>query len=219
VNPVNPRRSQKKSGYLSSMAFELLLGTGRDDQISYLRRQEAPQTAHALDFAYLIGDALFELLVKFDNVLSSLAKFAEKARVLNSNHCLGSKVLHKRDLLVVKGANILTVDGDCADQNPLLEHWHDKKGSSATLIDESDKRSKTRLVSSFQPEVRDMNAPFRHHKTCERNVRHIGLDNQCVAAPRVHIGWFTMPRDCPEGFFLPKEKITKLCFANVRGAG
>jgi hypothetical protein len=30
------------------MAFELLLSAGRDDQISYLRGQEAPQPAHAL---------------------------------------------------------------------------------------------------------------------------------------------------------------------------
>ena len=47
------------------MAFELLLRPRRDDQISHLRRQEAPQPAHAFDFAYLVGDALFELLVEF----------------------------------------------------------------------------------------------------------------------------------------------------------
>ena len=45
------------------MAFELLLAPRCNDQISHLRRQEAPQPAHALDFAYLVGDALFELLV------------------------------------------------------------------------------------------------------------------------------------------------------------
>jgi hypothetical protein len=28
--------------------------------ISHLRRQEAPQPAHAVDFTYLVGDALFE---------------------------------------------------------------------------------------------------------------------------------------------------------------
>ena len=45
------------------MAFQLLLATGSDDQVSHLRRQEAPQPAHAFDFAYLVGDAMFELLV------------------------------------------------------------------------------------------------------------------------------------------------------------
>ena len=48
------------------MAFELLLSTGRDNQISHLRRKEAPQPAHALDFTYLVGDALFELMVQCD---------------------------------------------------------------------------------------------------------------------------------------------------------
>jgi hypothetical protein len=45
------------------MAFELLLGPRRNDQIGYLRRQETPQPAHALDFAYLVGDALFQVLI------------------------------------------------------------------------------------------------------------------------------------------------------------
>ena len=49
--------------YLPPMAFELLLSTGRDDQISHLRGQEAPQPTHALDFAHLVGDTVFELLI------------------------------------------------------------------------------------------------------------------------------------------------------------
>ena len=64
-----PAQVTEECGYLSTMAFELLLAPRRDDQISYLRRQEAPQPAHAFDFAYLVGDALFELLVEFDNFL------------------------------------------------------------------------------------------------------------------------------------------------------
>ena len=48
--------------YLPAMAFQLLLASRRHDQISHLRRQEAPQPAHALDFAYLVANALFELL-------------------------------------------------------------------------------------------------------------------------------------------------------------
>ena len=61
--PGEPAQIAEERGNLSTMAFELLLGTGRNDQISHLRRQEAPQPAHALDFAHLVGDALFELLV------------------------------------------------------------------------------------------------------------------------------------------------------------
>jgi hypothetical protein len=45
------------------MAFQLLLRSRCNDQISDLRRQETSQPPHALDLAYLVGDALFELLV------------------------------------------------------------------------------------------------------------------------------------------------------------
>ena len=63
MNPVKPRRSQKRAVISQSMAFELLLAPRGNDQIGHLRRQEAPQPAHALDFAHLVSDALFELLV------------------------------------------------------------------------------------------------------------------------------------------------------------
>ena len=53
----------EECGNLPSMAFELLLAARRNDQISHLGRQEAPQPTHAFDLAYLVGDALFELLV------------------------------------------------------------------------------------------------------------------------------------------------------------
>ena len=45
------------------MTFELLLRPRRDNQISHLRKKETSQLTHALDFAYLFGDALFELLI------------------------------------------------------------------------------------------------------------------------------------------------------------
>ena len=57
--PGEPAQVAKECGNLSAMAFELLLAPRRNDQISHLRRQEAPQPTHALDFAYLIGDAVF----------------------------------------------------------------------------------------------------------------------------------------------------------------
>jgi hypothetical protein len=53
----------KECGNLSTMAFELLLAARRDDQVGDLRRQEAPQPSHLFYFAFLVGDALFELLV------------------------------------------------------------------------------------------------------------------------------------------------------------
>jgi hypothetical protein len=61
--PGEPAQITEERCYLSAMAFELLLSTRSDDQISHLGRQKAPQPAHALDFAYLVGDALFQVLI------------------------------------------------------------------------------------------------------------------------------------------------------------
>src|SRR5215471_3742045 len=54
------------------MALWLLFRPGRDDQISYLRWREASQPAHALNLADLIGHPMFELLVKFDDLVRPL---------------------------------------------------------------------------------------------------------------------------------------------------
>ena len=82
------------------MAFELLLAARRNDQISHLRRQEAPQPAHAFDFAHLVGDALFELMVELHqflrlrfHLLGPFAQFIQQPRVLNGNDRLGREVL------------------------------------------------------------------------------------------------------------------------------
>src|SRR5262245_27433563 len=97
------------------MAFELLLCSGSDDQIGYLRRKETPQPAHALDFANLVSDTLFKLLVQFVEVI-------EQSCVLDGDHSLGGKILYKLDLLFTKGAHLLAVDYDHADEFALLQH-------------------------------------------------------------------------------------------------
>ena len=77
--PGEPAQVTEERRYLSTMAFELLLAPRSDDQISNLRRQEAPQPAHALDFVYLVGDTLFELLSCSSSTLfnCSLAQFLQ----------------------------------------------------------------------------------------------------------------------------------------------
>jgi hypothetical protein len=50
----------------------LFLAPGRNNKISHLRRQKAPQPAHAFDFAYLVSDALFKVLVQLLYLVRSL---------------------------------------------------------------------------------------------------------------------------------------------------
>jgi hypothetical protein len=59
--PGEATQVTEERGYLATMTFQLLLTPRRYDQISDLRRQEAPQSAHALDLTDLIGDAHFKL--------------------------------------------------------------------------------------------------------------------------------------------------------------
>ena len=69
---MKPRRSQKSAVISRRWLSSCFSAPGRHDQISHLRRQEAPQPTHALDFAYLVGDALFELLVCKLSLLSNV---------------------------------------------------------------------------------------------------------------------------------------------------
>src|SRR6516162_2970846 len=97
------------------MAFKLFFRSRCNDQIGDLRRQKTTQPAHALDFADLIGNALFELLIELDDLLSSFAQLVQQPRVLDSYDRLSSEILHQRDLLISKWTDFLAVDGDYSD--------------------------------------------------------------------------------------------------------
>jgi hypothetical protein len=112
----------EERGNLSTMALKLLLAPRGDDQISHLRRQKAPQSAHAFDFAYLVGDALFELLVEFDDFLSCFTEFVEQPRVLSGDNCLRSEIRYQRYLLLGECTNFLAGQYEHADQFTFLEH-------------------------------------------------------------------------------------------------
>src|SRR4029077_1668904 len=96
----------------------------------------APQSAHALDFVNLVGNALFEGLVELNQLLGlrlhllrSFAQFLKQPRVLDGDDSLGSEVLDEVDLFVCEGANFLAVNDQRADQIVLLQHWNSYKRS------------------------------------------------------------------------------------------
>jgi hypothetical protein len=98
------------------MAFELLLAPRRNDQISHLRRQEAPQPAHALDFAYLVGDALLQALIEFLYLLCSVSQFFKKSRVLDCNDRLSGKGSHQFDLFLGERLHLRPPEVDYAER-------------------------------------------------------------------------------------------------------
>src|SRR6187399_2203898 len=97
------------------MTFELLLCPGSDDQIGYLRRKKAAQLTHALDFAHLIGDTLFKLLIQ-------LVEVVEQSRILDGDDGLRGKVLNQLDLLVGERKDLLAEDGNDPNQLAFLQH-------------------------------------------------------------------------------------------------
>ncbi len=117
--PCKPAQIAEEGGYLSAMAFKLLLAPRSDDQISYLRRTEAPQPAHAFDFAYVVGDALFELFVEvYHLVLFSTAAAPANSRVFSDGYggLVGEAVSARAILLVVKGLHLEAVHHDDAQK-------------------------------------------------------------------------------------------------------
>jgi hypothetical protein len=134
------------------MALQLLLAPGRNDQIGHLWRQEAPQPAHAFDFAYLVDDALFELLVESGKLLGlrpqlaglllhksvgllklarPVAQFVQQPRVLDGNDRLGREVLHQFDLLISEWVHLVTEEREHSDCRSLTEKRHGKRGPIA----------------------------------------------------------------------------------------
>src|SRR5262249_49325247 len=62
-------------------------------------------------------------------LLQRFAQLVEQPRILDGDHRLRGEILHQCDLLVGERANLLTVDGDRADQLVLLEHRYDENGA------------------------------------------------------------------------------------------
>src|ERR1700722_15508388 len=123
------------------MAFELLLGTGRDDQISNLRRKETSQPTHSLYFANLVGDALFELLVEFRQfprlrlkLLRLVSKVIEQTRIFNGDDSLRCEVLQQRNVFTSERAYLLSEDGANTSNLFLMAHWHAQHAAITALF-------------------------------------------------------------------------------------
>src|SRR5262245_23306730 len=71
-------------------------------------------------------------------LLQRFAQLVEQAGVLDGEDSLGGEVIDQRNLLVGERPNLLTVDGDCADQRILFEHWHHQEGPGTEGLDSLD---------------------------------------------------------------------------------
>ena len=163
------------------MTLELLFIARRNDQIGDLRRKKATQPAHAFYFADLIGNAPFELLIEFRNLLGSLAQFLQQTSALNGNHGLGGKVLQELDVLVGKRPHFLAIDGDRSDERVVLEHRNGKQASRTGAFDDIDAKRIARRVSRLSGHVCNSDRLAGSRDTGQRGLR--TRPNNGVALP------------------------------------
>src|SRR5262249_23988274 len=62
------------------------------------------------------------LLKALRKIACALTQFVEQPRILGSDDDLGSKTLHKLNLLVCKWSKLLAVDNDSTNQSVVFEH-------------------------------------------------------------------------------------------------
>src|SRR5262245_55385767 len=84
--------------------------------------QETSQSAHALDFAHLVGDTLFKLLVQ-------VVKIIEQPRVLDGDDRLRGKILHQLDLLVGERPHVGARQPKSSNRNAVPQHRNAEIGA------------------------------------------------------------------------------------------
>jgi hypothetical protein len=89
-----------------------------------------------------------------------------KRDVFDGDDGLGCEVLHQFDLLGSKGANLLAINGEGADEFTLLQHRHNEKSAYAGEFDTINAPWIARGVSRLCGQIRDMNERSgRDHST------------------------------------------------------
>src|SRR5262245_53637572 len=89
-------------------------------------------------------------------LLQRLAQLIEQARVLDGYDGLAGEILDQFDLLVGERADLLTIDGDRADQLILLDHRGDKECARSGEVDESNDQRIAFAVRWHRPKVVDV---------------------------------------------------------------
>src|SRR5262249_16991700 len=145
---------------------------------SHLWRQKTPQPAHALDFVHLVGDALFELLVEFHQLLGlrfyllcSLAQFVEQPRILDCDDGLSGEVRQQLDLFIREGLNLVTVDAYDAVEFVVFDERHYNHGANATNLHRLHHSGITLDIRLSLRQVGEVDGPARSHHHVKHAMR------------------------------------------------
>src|SRR5262245_36185462 len=144
------------------------------------------------------------------------AQLVEQAGVLDGDNGLFCKVAKKLNLLVGKGANLLTVDRDRAGQLVFLEHWdHNERTDAGNFCAGDGHRVALNSVRMFGGEIGDMHDLFCFGDPHDRSV----LAWLMTAAPHeLDISlWHTEQCNQASGGSLKPEHHSKIGFADESG--
>src|SRR6516165_10885450 len=96
--PVKPRKSQNSAVISRRWLSSCLSVPDATIRSATCGGRKRRNHTHALDFADLVSNALFELLIEFDNFLGPLAQFVQKAGILDGDDGLGGEVCCQVDV-------------------------------------------------------------------------------------------------------------------------
>jgi maltooligosyltrehalose synthase len=74
---------------------------------------------------------------RFFEIARALAQFVEEPRVFHRSDRLRREALQQRDLLVGKRANLLSIDGQCAEQNIVLAQRNGEQAAATADFNKS----------------------------------------------------------------------------------
>ena len=151
-------------------------------------------------------------------IVRALAQFVEQPRVLDGDDGLGGEVLHQRNLLVGKRPDLLAVDGYCADQLVLLEHWHPEPSPSAGGIHKWCKYRIAVEITLFRPDVGNMKDLLGSADAGQRSIRmNVAYAYACPPLPHRCIGGLrSVPRTGTKNIAIAKEQNAELSLADAR---
>src|SRR5262249_52111496 len=143
------------------VGFVLLARNGSQVRLAQPCRRFDQRIEHGLQIEGRAADDL-EHVGGSGLLLQRLPQFVEQASVLDGDDRLGREVRDQFDLLVGKGADLLAIDGDHADQLVLIKHRHGDEGASTCKLNSADAKRAAFSVRILYPDISNVGQLLCH---------------------------------------------------------
>ena len=151
----------------------------------------------------------------FGEIVGALAQLVEEPGILDGDNRLRSEIPDQIDLFVGECLDVLSVDGDGANQLIVLEHRNAQQGAGATGIDKPNEGRRTFGIGRLRPKVGDMDKLPGAGDTPEGRLRL--RVNEGFTAPLFDMRCWSMRCHGPESSVFAKPHDAELRLADTRG--